>query len=73
MIWSSTLSDDGDGVERVNNKKNRHEMTDSDMLPSDSGGLVEMKRKRRETEREFRGKELSGVNSYARDTVLRPK
>lgn len=52
VIWLSTLSDDGDGVERVNNKNNRQEMTDSDMLPSDSGGLVEMKRKRRETERE---------------------
>lgn len=74
MIWLSTLSDDGDGVERVNNKNNRQEMTDSDMLPSDSGGLVEMKREERDKrEREFRGKELSGVNSHARDTVLRPK
>lgn len=43
------------GLKELINKNNRQEMTDSDMLPSDSGGLVEMKRKRRETERESSG------------------
>ena len=38
-------------LKQFNNKKNKHKITDSDIVPSDPEGLVEMKRKRRDSVR----------------------